>query len=590
MSAKISNPELKKVVQRVLVNLQANRKVTGQLRGFDLFLNLVLDDAHDESVAGEKSKIGQTVGGQRAQMRRPISLYLLQVSLSIASPIASPITILHKEHPPGTTLFYVQLIISISLVLSGGLFAGLTLGILSLDDLNLKVLETSGESQTERDHAKRLINLLSLGRHWILSVLLLSNSVVNEALPIFLDSILGGGYSAIFISTASIFMFGEIIPQSICARHGLAIGSFFSPLVLILCYLTSPITYPLSKLLDFILGSQHDTTYKKAELKSFLNLHRYGVEPLQDDEINIMEACLSLNEKKVMDIMTPIEDVYKLSSDQVVDGVVIDKILHHGYSRIPIHTPNNPTRFIGMLLVKKLIKYDPEDKWLVSDFALSVLPEALPNISCFQALDYFQTGRAHLLVITEHPGDLQGRGVLGVATLEDVLEEILGEEIIDESDRIMDNRSKRRVVRTHQYIKGIYERQKAVRRGSLPESSTKSTNSRAESPVANFRKKHGTSTPSTSTMEYARPSATVMDSSHPISSTNTNTNTNTNSTVANMSNEDLVENLTDENTALIKSPAARHPTNSSNRAKFTTSVVGSPTHSERDNNNYGSVA
>lgn len=49
--------------KRVLVNLQANRKVTGQLRGFDLFLNLVLDDAHDESVAGEKSKIGQTVGG-----------------------------------------------------------------------------------------------------------------------------------------------------------------------------------------------------------------------------------------------------------------------------------------------------------------------------------------------------------------------------------------------------------------------------------------------------------------------------------------------------------------------------------------------
>lgn len=83
-----------------------------------------------------------------------------------------------------------------------------------------------------------------------------------------------------------------------------------------------------------------------------------------------MEACLSLNEKKVIDIMTPIEDVYTLSSDQVVDEVVIDKILHHGYSRIPIHTPNNPTRFIGMLLVKKLIKYDPEDKWRVSDFAL----------------------------------------------------------------------------------------------------------------------------------------------------------------------------------------------------------------------------
>lgn len=493
------------------------------------------------------------------QMRRPLSLNLLQVGLTLASPIK----ILHKQaskpdHPPGTTLFYVQLLISVCLVLSGGLFAGLTLGILSLDDLNLKVLETSGESEVEKEHARKLLKLLSLGRHWILSVLLLSNSVVNEALPIFLDSILGGGYTAIVLSTASIFIFGEIIPQSICARHGLAIGSYFSPLVLMLCYATSPITYPLSKLLDHLLGSQHDTTYKKAELKSFLNLHRYGVEPLQDDEINIMEACLSLNEKKVTDIMTPIEDVYTLPSDQVVDETVIDKILHHGYSRIPIHTPNNPTRFIGMLLVKKLIKYDPEDKWFVSDFALSVLPEALPNISCFQALDYFQTGRAHLLVITEHPGDMLGRGVLGVATLEDVLEEILGEEIIDESDRIMDNRTKRRVVRTHQYIKGIYERQKAVRRGSLPESTS---HSRAESPVVQIKRKLGTSTPVSNAM-VSNPS----------------------STAANMTNEDIVENSTDERAPLINSPAPRYP---ANRTKLQNSIVGSPPSDTQ--NNYGSL-
>lgn len=47
--------------KRVLVHLQANRKVTGQLRGFDLFLNLVLDDASDETFAGEKTRIGQIV-------------------------------------------------------------------------------------------------------------------------------------------------------------------------------------------------------------------------------------------------------------------------------------------------------------------------------------------------------------------------------------------------------------------------------------------------------------------------------------------------------------------------------------------------
>ena len=63
----------------------------------------------------------------------------------------------------------------------------------------------------------------------------------------------------LFIYSNAIY---RIIPQSICARHGLAIGSFFAPLVLLLCYVTSPITYPLSKVLDHLLGSQHDTTCK----------------------------------------------------------------------------------------------------------------------------------------------------------------------------------------------------------------------------------------------------------------------------------------------------------------------------------------
>lgn len=106
--------------------------------------------------------------------------------------------------------------------------SSLTLGILSLDDLNLKVLETSGESQTERDHAKRLINLLSLGRHWILSVLLLSNSVVNEALPIFLDSILGGGYVGFILVRIAHFSFSLSLPFSFPQLLSSCLESAFS--------------------------------------------------------------------------------------------------------------------------------------------------------------------------------------------------------------------------------------------------------------------------------------------------------------------------------------------------------------------------
>jgi metal transporter CNNM len=132
-----------------------------------------------------------------------------------------------------------------------------------------------------------------------------------------------------------------------------------------------------------------------------------------------------------------------------------------GYSRFPIHEPGNSLAFSGLLLVKKvrtrsraifasgsrvykrsfcqLLTYDPSQCWPVSKFLLSILPEAKPTINCFQALDYLcvargslstpqcprtesafsQTGRAHLLLISNTPG-ISG-GAIGVITLEGML-------------------------------------------------------------------------------------------------------------------------------------------------------------------------
>ena len=128
--------------------------------------------------------------------------------------------------------------------------------------------------------------------------------------------------------------------------------------------------------------------------------------------------------------MTPIKDCLTLPADEVLDHAAIDRILFSGFSRIPVHEPGQKHNFIGMLLVKRvcrfrlhqglytdqrqLITYNPDDEWPVSKFSLLPLPEARPDINCFQALDYFQTGRAHLLLLSETPGKVGG--ALGIVS------------------------------------------------------------------------------------------------------------------------------------------------------------------------------
>jgi len=279
-------------------------------------------------------------------------------------------------------------------------------------------------------------------------------------LPIFLDSAIGGGIAAIVISTTTIVIFGEIIPQAASVRYGLSIGARCAFIVLALMYFFAPIAWPIAKLLDHVLGKNDVHTYKKAELKSFLQFHRTGEEPLRDDEISILSGVLELNTKKVESIMTPMKDVVTLSSDAILDAKMIEYLLLSGYSRFPVHEPGNPLAFSGLLLVKKLLTYDSSLGWPVSKLNLSILPEARPTINCFQALDYFQTGRAHLLLVSNTPGT--AGGAIGVITLEDVIEEIISEEIVDETDQFEDNQSKRRAKRmtTAAVMRGIVERER----------------------------------------------------------------------------------------------------------------------------------
>lgn len=223
-------------------------------------------------------------------------------------------------------------------------------------------------------------------------------------------------------------VFGEVLPQSICVRYGLQIGGIMAKPVLALMWLMAPIAWPTAKVLDHALGEDHGTVYKKSGLKTLVTLHRSlgeVSERLNQDEVTIISAVLDLKEKPVSSVMTPMEDVFTMSEDTILDEKMMDMILSAGYSRIPIHEPFNPTNFVGMLLVKILITYDPDDKIRVSEFPLATLPETRPETSCLDIVNFFQEGKSHMVLVSQYPGE--DHGALGVVTLEDVIEELIGE-------------------------------------------------------------------------------------------------------------------------------------------------------------------
>lgn len=95
------------------------------------------------------------------------------------------------------------------------------------DYMYLQVMAESGTGNDRRD-AQKVLKVLQRGKHWVLVSLLLGNVIMNETLPIVLDQDIKGGWFAVLISTILIVIFGEIIPQSICAKHGLAVGAWSS--------------------------------------------------------------------------------------------------------------------------------------------------------------------------------------------------------------------------------------------------------------------------------------------------------------------------------------------------------------------------
>ncbi|KAG5682249.1 hypothetical protein PVAND_011613 [Polypedilum vanderplanki] len=353
-----------------------------------------------------------------------------------------------KSHK-GLLPLWMQLIIIFICLCFSALFSGLNLGLMSLDRTDLKILCNTG-SESEKKYAQAIQPVRDHGNYLLCSILL-GNVLVNSTFTILLDS-LTSGLIAVVCSTLLIVIFGEITPQAICSRHGLAVGARTIFITKFVMLLTFPLSYPTSKILDYLLGEEIGTYYNRERLKELVKVTT-DVNDLDKDEVNIISGVLEMRKKTVGDIQTHIEDAYMLPIDAILDFETISEIMNSGYSRIPVYE-NDRKNIISVLYIKDLAFVDTDDNTplrTLCEFYQNPCHFVFDDLTLDVMFKQFKEGnKGHMAFVHRVNNDGEGDPfyeTVGLVTLEDVIEELIQAEIMDETDVYTDNRSKNRRLR-----------------------------------------------------------------------------------------------------------------------------------------------
>jgi CBS domain containing-hemolysin-like protein len=322
--------------------------------------------------------------------------------------------------PGNITVLVVEVLL---LVLASAVCSGLNIAVMSLDMADLRRKAKLGNRQ-----AKRVLPLRT-HTHLTLASILLTNVAAVSACSLVLEQQLNG-FVAGALSTLLIVVFGEVMPQALFSKNALGWSSLFAPLLKVMIAVTYVLSKPLQLLLDKLFPHQRSKLQSRQELGLLVNEHLENKSSeLDDNEIEIMRGALSLSEKRVRDIMTDIRHTYWLTLDTLLDDAKIDEIKEKAFSRIPIFN-KTMTKCYGILLMKTLVDVDFDD----NEFRVDDMPlYPVQLVGSMTALDTmfrkFISAGSHLVPIEK---DDQ---IVGIVTIEDLLEEIVGHEIEDETDR-----------------------------------------------------------------------------------------------------------------------------------------------------------
>jgi putative hemolysin len=302
----------------------------------------------------------------------------------------------------------------------------------------LKPSDRESLSVSKSSAAARVLKLLDKPRE-LLAVILIANNLVNILIIILSTLLTEEVFQNTALSTTAqfviqivgvtliILLFGEVIPKVYATRNGLLVGKLMSAPLLVL----SVIFRAPAKLLVSSSGfierrlKKHDETISVDQLEHALEITTSEHNP-DEQEQRILEGIVRFGNTDVKQIMTPRVDVTAFDIEMTFKEVT-DGIYESGYSRIPVFK-NSFDQVEGVLYAKDLIRYLGE----ADDFNWQTLirpgffvPE---NRKIDDLLKDFQGRKMHMAIVVDEYG-----GSSGIVTLEDVLEEIIGE-ITDEFD------------------------------------------------------------------------------------------------------------------------------------------------------------
>lgn len=325
----------------------------------------------------------------------------------------------------------------IALLVSSALVSGTEVAFFSLSQTDLNELSNNGKEQNI------VVTLLERPRK-LLATILITNNFINILIVLLFASIaetLFGNFDyqldlylftvpirfliEIILVTFLILLFGEVLPKVYASRNALPFSKKMSKFIHSVNIILTPFTLPLIALTKWIekkLGSK-GSNFSVETLSQALELTSQGA--TSKDEQKILQGIVNFGNTETVQIMEPRIDIFALSDDETYE-VVLEKILTNGYSRNPVYH-ENIDNIIGVLYAKDLLAHlnKKDFNWQNLVREPFFVPE---NKKLDDLLGDFREKKNHLAIVVDEYG-----GTSGLVTLEDVIEEIVGD-INDEFD------------------------------------------------------------------------------------------------------------------------------------------------------------